>query len=167
NGWWRDAAQKILILKHDKSVVPILNTMVRTSAGQLGRIHALWTLEGLNSLDPALVRELLKDRDPQMRVQAIRASESLYKATAAGKSFAADYRALTRDADPNVAIQAMLTLNLHKVPQYAEVIRATIEAAPARGIKEIGRQLLEPAVAIGQPASNDRGVGFLNLSSEE
>ena len=167
NGWWRDTAQKILILKQDKSVVPILNTMVRTSAGQLGRIHALWTLEGLNSLDAALVRELLKDRDPQMRVQAIRASESLYKATAAGRSFAADYRALTRDADPNVAIQAMLTLNLHKVPQYAEVIRATIDAAQARGIKEIGRQLLEPAVAIGQPASNDRGVGFLNLSSEE
>ena len=167
NGWWRDTAQKLLVLKQDKTIVPTLKAMARTSANGLGRIHALWTLEGLNSLDAVLVRELLKDGDPQMRVQAIRASESLYKAGAAGKSFAADYAALTRDSDPGVVIQAMLTLNLHKIPQYTQIIRTTTDAAGARGVKEIGRQLLRPQVAIGQPASNDAGVGYLNLSSEE
>jgi mono/diheme cytochrome c family protein len=166
NGWWRDTAQKLLVLKQDKTIVATLKTMART-ASQLGRIHALWTLEGLNALDPALLREWFKDRDPRIRIQAIRASESLYKAGAGGKSFAADYTALTRDSDPDVVIQAMLTLNLHKVPGYAQVIRTTMDAAQARGVKEIGRQLLQPQVAIGQPASNDAGVGFLNLSSDE
>ena len=65
NGWWRDTAQKLLVLKQDKSVVPALKTMARTSANQLARIHALWTLEGLGSLDAALVRELMKSPDPQ------------------------------------------------------------------------------------------------------
>jgi mono/diheme cytochrome c family protein len=167
NGWWRDMAQKLLVLKQDKTVVPALKTMARASGNQLGRIHALWTLEGLNSLDAVLVRELLKDSDAHVRVQAIRASESLYKAGTAGKSFAADYAALTRDPDPSVVIQAMLTLNLHKVPRYAQIIRDTMDAASARGVKEIGRQLLRPQVAIGQPASNDAGVGYLNLSSED
>jgi mono/diheme cytochrome c family protein len=167
NGWWRDTAQKLLVLNQDKSIVPTLTSTVRSSSNQLGRIHALWTLEGLSSLDPALVRELFKDRDPQVRIQAIRASESLYKAGGASRSFAADYTAMTKDADPNVVIQAMLTLNLYKVGQYAQIIRATMDASPARGVREIGRQLLQPAVAIGQPASNDAGVGFLNLSSEE
>ena len=54
--------------------------MAQTSANQLARIHAMWTLEGLGALDAALVRELLKNTDPKIRIQAIRASESLYKA---------------------------------------------------------------------------------------
>ena len=60
NGWWRDTAQKLLVLRQDKSVVPALKTMARTSSNQLARIHALWTLEGLGALDAALVRELMK-----------------------------------------------------------------------------------------------------------
>ena len=29
NGWWRDMAQRLLVLKQDKSVVPALQTMAR------------------------------------------------------------------------------------------------------------------------------------------
>ncbi len=36
NGWWRDTAQKLLVLRQDKSVVPALQTMARTSTNQLG-----------------------------------------------------------------------------------------------------------------------------------
>ena len=50
NGWWRDTAQQLLVLKQDKSVVPALQSMVRTSKNQLARFHALWTLEGLDAL---------------------------------------------------------------------------------------------------------------------
>ena len=53
-----------------------------------------------------------------MRIQAIRASETLYKA--GDRSFAADYRALANDADTDVAIQAMLTMNMLKVPDDAD-----------------------------------------------
>ena len=74
----------------------------------------MWTLEGLGALDAALVRQLMEDREPRMRIQAIRASETLYKA--GDKSFAADYKRLTKDPSVDVVIQAMLTLNRWKVP---------------------------------------------------
>ena len=114
NGWWRDTAQQLLVLKQDKSVVPALQQLARTSKNPLARFHALWTLEGLGALGAPLAREVLRDADPQMRIQAIRASESLYKA--GDRSFAADYRALSTDSDADVVIQAMLTLNVLKVP---------------------------------------------------
>jgi mono/diheme cytochrome c family protein len=166
NGWWRDTAQKLLVLKQDKTVVPALKNMTRTSASQLARIHALWTLEGLNALDAPLVRELMESSDPRIRVQAIRASESLYKA--GNKTFATDYRALTKDPDPDVVIQAMLTLNLHKVPQSAELIRATSSAATARGVREIGTQILKPGTSQGQrPSLADSGATSFNMSTEQ
>jgi mono/diheme cytochrome c family protein len=153
HGWWRDTSQKLLVLRQDKSIVPALKTLAQTSRNQLARIHALWTLEGLESLDAALVRELMKSPDPQIRIQAIRASESLYKGAKGDKSFAADYRSLTNDADPNVVIQAMLTINLHKVDGYASVIESTMTASSVRGVQEIGGQLLKPRGSRGQPAA--------------
>ena len=39
NGWWRDTAQRLLVLKQDKSVVPALQKMVR-SDNLLARFHA-------------------------------------------------------------------------------------------------------------------------------
>ncbi|MDB4884209.1 MAG: sorbosone dehydrogenase, partial [Gemmatimonadetes bacterium] len=70
NGWWRDMAQQLLVLRQDRSVVPALRTMARRDTIMVARIHALWTLEGLGALDSALVREQMKDHSPRMRVQA-------------------------------------------------------------------------------------------------
>ena len=140
--------------------------MARGSANQLARIHAMWTLEGLAALDVKLVRELMKSPDPQIRIQAIRASETLYKD--GDKSFAADYRAMVEDSDPNVVIQAMLTMNLQKVPDAGKIIAATVAASPIRGVKEIGGQILKPAASLGQrPSLADTAVGFMNLSADQ
>jgi mono/diheme cytochrome c family protein len=153
NGWWRDTAQQLLVLKQDKSVVPALRQLVRSSApaggagaDPFGRFHALWTLEGLGALDPDLVREQMKDPDRAMRIQAIRASETLYKA--GDRSLAADYKAAARDADADVVIQAMLTLNLFKVPDLGAVVAAAQAANKARGVQEIGQRLLQPAPSL-------------------
>jgi mono/diheme cytochrome c family protein/glucose/arabinose dehydrogenase len=144
NGWWRDTAQQLLVLAQDKSVVPALQKLARGAHGNpYARFHALWTLEGLGALDGALVREQMKDRDPKMRIQAIRASETLYKA--GDRALVAEYRAMTKDADTDVVIQAMLTLNLFKTPELAATIQAAQAANTARGVQEIGRQILQPA----------------------
>ena len=101
--------------------MPALTELAKTGSSLVGRFHALWTLEGLGKLDAALVRELLKDVSPQMRVQAIRASESLTKA--GDKTFEADVRARLKDGDANVIIQALLTLNLQKAPRHRQAGR--------------------------------------------
>jgi mono/diheme cytochrome c family protein len=147
NGWWRDTAQQLLILKQDKSVVPALKKLVNTKENVLARFHALWTLEGLGSLDAALTRQLLADPEPRMRSQAIRASETLYKG--GDKSFGADYAKLAKDADVNVSIQALLTMNVLKVPETATVAKAVQDANKARGIQSVATFILNPAGAGG------------------
>ncbi|MBC8001956.1 MAG: discoidin domain-containing protein, partial [Opitutaceae bacterium] len=142
NGWWRDTAQKLLTLRGDKSVVPALQKMARTSPNPLARLHALWTLEGLEAIDASLVREAMKDSHPQIRAGAIRISETLYKS--GDKSVAGDIRAMASDKEPNVVIQSMLTANLLKWPDAKPFIEATIASSSSAGVKEIGTQLIAP-----------------------
>ena len=142
NGWWRDTAQQLIVLKQDRSVVPALQKMARTSSNLFARFHALWSLEGLAALDAALLRDLMKDQDPKMRIQAIRASETLYRA--GDRSFADDYRRMTKDPDTDVVIHAMLTLNLFKVADLNTTIQSAQAANKARGVQEVGRQILQP-----------------------
>ncbi len=166
NGWWRDTAQKLLVLRQDKSVAPALRTLARGSTNELARIHALWTLEGLGALDARLTRELMKSPEPRLRIQAIRASETLFKA--GDKSFAADYRAMAEDADPDVVIQAMLTLNLQRIPDAPAIVRATAARSSSRGVKEIGAQILKPGAFMGQrPSLADAAAGVMNLSADQ
>jgi mono/diheme cytochrome c family protein/glucose/arabinose dehydrogenase len=147
NGWWRDTAQRLLVLRQDRSVVPALVEKARTAPALVARFHAVWTLEGLGALEPDLVRELLKDTSPQMRIQAMRASESLF--TAGDTSFVADVRALTQDPDTSVVIQAMLTLKLWKVADLAAIVKTAQATRPTRGVREIGDQILRPPVPPG------------------
>ncbi|MGH9160328.1 MAG: DUF7133 domain-containing protein, partial [Vicinamibacteraceae bacterium] len=160
NGWWRDTAQQLLVLEQDRSVVPDLQRMVRTSGHLFARFHALWTLEGLGALDAELVRALMKDRNPGMRIQAIRASETLYKA--GNRSFADDYRTLAKDADTDVVLQALLTLHLLEAPDLEAVIEAAQAASDARGVREIGRQMLQPTSTL-----TDRPSGEGALTAEQ
>ncbi|MCC7042232.1 MAG: discoidin domain-containing protein [Acidobacteria bacterium] len=145
NAWWRNSAQRLLVLKQDKSVVPALQTMARTSDNLYARFHALWSLEGLGALDAGLVRETLKDPNPRMRIQAMRASETLYKA--GDRSLEVDYRNALKDTDADMVIQAMLTLNVLKVPGAITEIRPIVQASTFKGVKEIGGQLIQRAEA--------------------
>ena len=141
NGWWRDTAQQLLVLSQDTSVVPALQQIVRTSENLLARFHALWTLEGLGALDATLARQMLEDDNPRMRVQAIRASETLYKE--GDRSLADDYRRLVRDPSAEVIIQAMLTLNVLKTLGVEDAIAEARSASSARGVQVFGEQILE------------------------
>ena len=80
NGWWRDTAQKLIILREDRdSVVPMLEEMAQNDASELGRLHALWTLEGLGKLSSNLVARALKDPASIVRTSAIRMAEPFMK----------------------------------------------------------------------------------------
>jgi mono/diheme cytochrome c family protein len=159
NGWWRDTAQQLLVLKQDNIVVPALTRMAESSPNLLARFHAMWTLEGLDALTPALARRLMKDPEPRVRIQAIRASETLYKA--GDRSFAADYQALTRDASVDVVIQAMLTMNRWAVPDAAATIKSTAQANPARGVQVVATTLMNAAGRGG------RGRGGAVMTTEQ
>ncbi|MEQ1859113.1 MAG: discoidin domain-containing protein [Chthoniobacteraceae bacterium] len=145
NGWWRDTAQKLLVLKQDASVVPALMEMARSHKEPLARLHALWTLEGLDALTPELVREKLKDAQPQLRAAAIRVGETLYKKD--DKSLVPDVQAMVKDADANVVVQAILTAKRLEFPEWKKSLEALVAASPMPAVKEIGGQILRPAVS--------------------
>jgi mono/diheme cytochrome c family protein len=154
NGWWRDTAQRLLVLRADKSVVPALQQLARTSSNPLTRTHALWTLEGLDALDASLVREKLKDGNPQVRAIAIRTSETLYKA--GDKSLEGDVVKLAKDKDAGVAIQAVLTAKLLNLPAARSLIQnAALGTNSPSGLREISMQLLAPPRSWGNEFSGD------------
>ena len=75
NGWYRDIAQRLLVERGDKSVRKSLEQLVLNGTDNLARFHALWTLEGLNVLDPNVLFQLLDDKNSLVRTTAVRLLE--------------------------------------------------------------------------------------------
>ena len=146
NGWWRDTAQKLLVLRADKSVAPALIAMARGNQNPLARIGALWTLEGIGELTDEVVRHAFEDKDEHVRAAAIRASETLYKNN--DHSLVADIKTLGGDANANVAIQAMMTANLLRWPDSREFIQSVLTTNAAAGVQEVGQQMLQPRASL-------------------
>ncbi len=71
NGWTRDTAQRLLIEKDDLSVI---SGLVQILAGKnsLAQLHALWTMEGMNYLQPAILMTAVQSRDPRVVQTALR-----------------------------------------------------------------------------------------------
>ncbi|MEI6460461.1 MAG: discoidin domain-containing protein [Verrucomicrobiota bacterium] len=146
NGWWRDTAQKLLVLKGDKSVVPALNELALHGTDALGRTHALWTLEGLGALEAKTVRAFLADANPQLRQQGLRAGESLVRA--GDKSLIEDFTKLGADKDASVVLQSIMTAKLlgsNDIKAWANssnFIQKTLLTATSKGVKELGATIL-------------------------
>ena len=56
-------------------IVPALVKMAQNKQSSLGRLHALWTLEGMNKLTPELIMQALQDPEPGVRENAIKLAE--------------------------------------------------------------------------------------------
>lgn len=137
NGWYRDTAQKLLVLKQDQSVAPALIGMLQKHDAPLARIHALWTLEGLGALTPDLVRGALKDKSVQVRHAAIRASESVMDA-----ALQQDVLKLATDPDPTVVIQTLLTAKLLKWKELPKLANATAMTTPSKGVRAMVAEVM-------------------------
>ena len=66
-GWWRDTAQKLILLRPDREKsIPLLEGLFRFTQSPLPRMHSHWTLDGMNALTTEIKREAL-DRFPVLR----------------------------------------------------------------------------------------------------
>jgi mono/diheme cytochrome c family protein/glucose/arabinose dehydrogenase len=75
NGWWRDTAQRLLVERRPASAIPALATLAQTAADWRARLHALWTLDGIDAIEPAMVTRALEDESRDVRAAAIRFAE--------------------------------------------------------------------------------------------
>ena len=80
NGFWRDTAQRMLVERSEEGLAARLRPLVspRATHAALGRIHLIWTLEGIGGLDLATVRTAYHDPDPAVATASIRAAEKLF-----------------------------------------------------------------------------------------
>lgn len=139
NGWWRSEAQKLIILHGDKSVVPTLEQLARSGDQPLGRLHALWTLEGLDAADTKLLADAFTDSDARVRAAALRIAESVI---AEDRSFDALITKLGEDVSPDVVIQTLLSVTRGAHPDAAAVSEAIVKThAGNSSITSIAGQL--------------------------
>jgi mono/diheme cytochrome c family protein/glucose/arabinose dehydrogenase len=75
NGWWRDTAQRLIVERRPVSVTPALAKLARDATDWRVRLHALWTLDGIDASDPATVTRALDDPSRDVRASAVRLAE--------------------------------------------------------------------------------------------
>lgn len=127
DGWWRDTAQRLIILRSDRaSVVPDLGDIARFHQQPLARLHALWTLDGIGPLDPALLAQARSDRDARVRAAAIRLSEPLIAANDAA-TFDSLAALVASEREPEVARQLILSLGSSLDAKVIPLIDSLIE----------------------------------------
>jgi glucose/arabinose dehydrogenase/mono/diheme cytochrome c family protein len=147
NGWWRDNAQKILVLRNDKSIVPQLETLVKTSTNPLAKIHALWTLNGMHSLTKELLVDTYKDADAQVRKTAVWASE--YFMDPKNNSFVLrKLDALKTDPSADVRFQLALSLRFNDDYKAQSMINYMLKKYPNNDILVTSIKTYQESVAI-------------------
>lgn len=103
NQWWRLTAQRMLVERQDMSIVPLLKKTYNESKEGMGRLHVIYTLEALNSLDAEIVKKALADTEPGIREHGLVLAEKY-------SQYLPEIIKLTEDSSPQVAYQAVLSL---------------------------------------------------------
>lgn len=110
NGWQRDTAQRILTEEWDGDtwVVDRLNKVVLEGREPLGRVHALWTLQGLGWAEREILLHALGDPDERVVRAAMRVAEP-YLSTGSPEPIVRVVAA-THDGEPRTLHQALCSL---------------------------------------------------------
>lgn len=107
NIWWRRNAQRLLVDRNDPAAVEPLKKLVSNSTVATARLHALWTLEGLERLDDNLIITALQDVEAGVRKNAIKIAE---KRLQEDPSLVESLLEMKDDPDPQVRHQLLLSL---------------------------------------------------------
>lgn len=127
NGWTRETVSRLLYERQDRAAIPALTALVQRGRTALGRMHALYALEGLGELNAEThVIPALSDTDALVREHAVRLAESLLEKQ---RSVAALETALVRLAgDSALRVRGQLAFTLGAV-RSPERIAALSEVA--------------------------------------
>ena len=131
NGWHRETAHRLLFERQDLSSIKDLEQLATSASHPQGRIRVLWTLVGLQQLQPVTLLAALADEHPRVRQHAVRLSENLLDRSAAVRD---KLLGMNDDDDLQVRYQLAFTLG-----QLANSERRN------RALAAIARQSLDEA----------------------
>lgn len=144
NAWWRETAQRLLVERGDASVLPALDLLAREAKEPMGRVHALWTLHGLNGLTLNTAVHSLADPDPRVRAAAVRAGEALLSGKDRDQLLAQWVARSSAEFEPEVQLQLALSLGEAREIQADVAIAALCRRA--QGSPFLDEALLTGAV---------------------
>ncbi len=154
NPWTRATAQRLLVEQDVRSAIPLLRAALK-SEDPLGRLHSLWTLQGLGALQLGDLRLGLCDSSPTVRCQSLLILErhpdwmpTLWAAVLEA----------TADPDERVRFQAVLTLGERGDPGNAAALADLIERP------DVHKQWMR--IAILSAIQNDLGAVLTSLLGE-
>lgn len=159
NAWHRETASRLLFERQDKSAVPPLERLLKQSPVALGRLHALYALDGLGALQSAQLLIALADRDAAVREHAVKLSEK-FTATADDQLWSKLCQ-LSNDPDALVRYQLAFTLGEFNRPGKVEALAAIARRDYADSWTQaaILSSLAEGAGAVFAALAGDSGVG--------
>ncbi len=130
NGWTRETAHRLLWERNDHAAFEPLRRLATGSKVPLGRMHALWTLDGLAalSMDDALAG--MRDEHPRVRDHAVLLSETFLRSPqSSSKQLFKQLAKLTDDEDVRVQFQVAFSIGEAPVAhEDAAVVLAKIFA---------------------------------------
>jgi glucose/arabinose dehydrogenase len=115
NGWRRDTAQRLLVERGAKTAVPALTALASKAPDWRTRLHALWTLDGIDAIQPAMVTSALEDSSRDVRLAAIRIAERWLSET----NHPLQAALLKRLDDPDWAVHQQLAASIGTFPPGA------------------------------------------------
>jgi len=120
NRWWRLTAQRLLLERQDKSVIPAVKDLFAKNEDPRFRLHALYVLEGMDALDADIVKAAMKDPSPGVRENAAILSERF-------PACLSQLEEMVKDSDIRVAYQATLSLGQFKDNSIAPALEKSLE----------------------------------------
>ena len=132
SGVVRDLAQQQILWRQLKDAAPAIERKAVSATLPQARVQALWTLQGLGALTPALLERALQDPHARVRRQAIRLSESF---AGEHEELLPRLTALADDADAAVRLQLAYTLGEWKQPAAGDVLARVLQTNDDRFIR--------------------------------
>ncbi|MFG0261928.1 MAG: PVC-type heme-binding CxxCH protein, partial [Novipirellula sp. JB048] len=119
NSWWRETAHRLLFERQDLSELAELKSMLREHAMPVTRVHALWTLEGLESLTTADLAHAIQDPHAGVREHAIRLAERHFPESPSLVPLIID---AAHDGSKRVRVQVAFTLGEMEDPRAVDAL---------------------------------------------
>ncbi len=171
NGWWRDAAQQLLIQRAEKSVVAALQTLAGSAKDPRTRLHAMWTIEGLDAITPAMVTKALSDSSPDVRAGAVKIAERWLRTPDPAITAAV----LKVAADPSWTVRRQFAASLGELPGDARIAPAVgvlqrdgndpiIVDALVSGLKGVESKVLQQVIQSTSAQGPEDGITILSAA---
>jgi putative membrane-bound dehydrogenase-like protein len=168
NIWMRRTVQRLLIDRRTPEVDALVQ-LFKASESPFTRLHALWTLEGLNKLPQELIESALGATEPGIRENAIRLAENhLHDFTALPEKLIS----MATDPDARVRLQLLCTLGNVDSPKaraarqqllFAHVEDEWMQLAGLSGAGKDAYLLFERAVSVLASHETKARASFFRL----